>query len=108
MTAALKSIGNASGFWFILPCVLVLALTSLYPVGFGLVVSLTNWNWLSADIAACRRLPFLRSTSILGGCSRKFDNLTIGSMVSPELPTSQVVLSRYRETAAGMHLSDPG
>lgn len=45
MTAALKSIGDASGFWFILPCVLVLALTSLYPVGFGLVVSLTNWNW---------------------------------------------------------------
>ena len=45
MTFALKSIGDASAFWFILPCLLVLALTSLYPVGFGLVVSLTNWNW---------------------------------------------------------------
>ena len=45
MTAALKSIRNASSFWFILPCILVLALTSFYPVGFGLVVSLTNWNW---------------------------------------------------------------
>ncbi|MCY4260107.1 MAG: sugar ABC transporter permease, partial [Rhodobacteraceae bacterium] len=28
-----------------LPCLVVLALTSLYPVGFGLAVSLTNWNW---------------------------------------------------------------
>lgn len=45
MTAAFKSIGNVSGIWFILPCVLILAVTSLYPVGFGLVVSLTNWNW---------------------------------------------------------------
>ncbi len=45
MTPVLKSIGNASGFWFVLPCLLVLAITSLYPVGFGLVISLTNWNW---------------------------------------------------------------
>jgi len=45
MTPVLKSIGNASGFWFVLPCFLVLAITSLYPVGFGLVISLTNWNW---------------------------------------------------------------
>ncbi|MEP2028804.1 MAG: sugar ABC transporter permease [Paracoccaceae bacterium] len=45
MITALKSLGNASAFWFILPCILVLGLTSLYPVGFGLVVSLTNWNW---------------------------------------------------------------
>jgi multiple sugar transport system permease protein len=45
MTAALKTIGNVSGFWFILPCILILAVTSLYPVGFGLVVSMTNWNW---------------------------------------------------------------
>ena len=45
MTSALRSIGNVSAFWFILPCFLVLALTSLYPVGFGLVVSMTNWNW---------------------------------------------------------------
>jgi multiple sugar transport system permease protein len=45
MTSALRSIGNASALWFILPCLFVLAFTSLYPVGFGLVVSLTNWNW---------------------------------------------------------------
>ncbi|MGH1477635.1 MAG: carbohydrate ABC transporter permease, partial [Geminicoccales bacterium] len=45
MTPLLKSIGNASAFWFVLPCLLVLAITSLYPVGFGLVISLTNWNW---------------------------------------------------------------
>ncbi len=45
MTSVLKSIGNAPAFWFVLPCLLVLALTSLYPVGYGLVVSLTNWNW---------------------------------------------------------------
>ena len=45
MTSVLRSIGNASALWFILPCLFVLAFTSLYPVGFGLVVSLTNWNW---------------------------------------------------------------
>ena len=45
MTSALKFIGNAPALWFILPCLFVLAFTSLYPVGFGLVVSLTNWNW---------------------------------------------------------------
>ncbi|MDE0049436.1 MAG: sugar ABC transporter permease [Rhodospirillales bacterium] len=45
MTSALRTIGNASALWFILPCLFVLAFTSLYPVGFGLVVSLTNWNW---------------------------------------------------------------
>ena len=45
MTSLLKPLGNASAFWFILPCVLVLAMTSLYPIGFGMVVSLTNWNW---------------------------------------------------------------
>ena len=43
--SALRSIGDASAFWFILPCLLVLTVTSLYPIGFGLVVSLTNWNW---------------------------------------------------------------
>ncbi len=45
MNPALRPIGDASPFWFILPCLAVLALTSLYPVGFGLAVSLTNWNW---------------------------------------------------------------
>ena len=45
MTSVLRSIGSASALWFILPCLFVLAFTSLYPVGFGLVVSLTNWNW---------------------------------------------------------------
>ena len=45
MTSVLRSIGNTSALWFILPCLFVLAFTSLYPVGFGLVVSLTNWNW---------------------------------------------------------------
>jgi multiple sugar transport system permease protein len=45
MAHALKSIGNASAFWFILPCLLVLTVTSVYPVGFGLAISMTNWNW---------------------------------------------------------------
>ncbi len=45
MASPLKSIGNASAFWFILPCLLVLTITSVYPVGFGLAISLTNWNW---------------------------------------------------------------
>ena len=31
--------------WFILPCLIVLLVTSVYPVGFGLVISTTNWNW---------------------------------------------------------------
>lgn len=37
-----------SGFasaWFILPCLIILAVTSVYPVVFGVIVSLTNWNW---------------------------------------------------------------
>ncbi|MGI9449310.1 MAG: carbohydrate ABC transporter permease [Geminicoccaceae bacterium] len=45
MAHMLKSIGNASAFWFILPCLLVLTITSVYPVGFGLAISMTNWNW---------------------------------------------------------------
>jgi len=45
MISVLRPIGNASAIWFILPCLCVLTFTSLYPVGFGLVVSLTNWNW---------------------------------------------------------------
>ncbi len=45
MVSAARSIGGTSALWFILPCILVLTLTSLYPVGFGLAVSLTNWNW---------------------------------------------------------------
>ncbi|MCP4384628.1 MAG: sugar ABC transporter permease [Hyphomicrobiales bacterium] len=36
---------ETSAFWFILPCLAVLAFTSLYPAVFGLGVSLTNWNW---------------------------------------------------------------
>ena len=36
---------QASGWWFIAPCVLVLAITSMYPVGFGFGISLTDWNW---------------------------------------------------------------
>ena len=35
----------APGWWFIAPCVLVLAITSVYPVGFGVGISLTDWNW---------------------------------------------------------------
>lgn len=31
--------------WFILPCLGVLAFTSIYPVVFGLGISLTDWNW---------------------------------------------------------------
>jgi multiple sugar transport system permease protein len=45
MARMLQSIGNASALWFVLPCLSVLAVTSLYPVGFGLAISLTNWNW---------------------------------------------------------------
>ncbi len=45
MTSAPRLLASASAAWFVLPCLLVLAFTSLYPVGFGLVVSLTNWNW---------------------------------------------------------------
>ncbi len=41
----LRALGRSSPLWFVLPCLLMLALTSLYPVGFGLAVSLTNWNW---------------------------------------------------------------
>ena len=40
-----RSLNGASAFWFILPCLLVLAVTSLYPIGFNLAISLTNWNW---------------------------------------------------------------
>ena len=50
MTSVLRSIGNLPALCFILPCLAVLAFTSLYPVGFGLVVSLTNWNWGSSSI----------------------------------------------------------
>ena len=45
MTTVSRIFGSASAFWFILPCLLVLAFTSCYPVGFGLAISLTNWNW---------------------------------------------------------------
>ncbi len=45
MTHAPQSADGAPAFWFVLPCLAVLAITSLYPVGFGLVISLTNWNW---------------------------------------------------------------
>jgi len=38
-------VGNKSTTWFILPCILVLLITSVYPVVFGVVVSMTNWNW---------------------------------------------------------------
>lgn len=36
--------GNGA-IWFILPCLGILTLTSIYPVVFGVVISLTNWNW---------------------------------------------------------------
>ncbi len=45
ISSARTVVGGASAYWFVLPCLLVMAFTSLYPVGFGLVVSLTNWNW---------------------------------------------------------------
>jgi len=37
--------GDMSALWFILPCLLVLTFTSLYPVGFGMAISMTDWNW---------------------------------------------------------------
>ena len=36
---------TSSGLWFILPCLLILAVTSIYPLVFGFGVSLTDWNW---------------------------------------------------------------
>ena len=38
-------VADGSAFWFILPCLTILAFTSFYPAVFGLGVSLTNWNW---------------------------------------------------------------
>lgn len=40
-----NAVSKAPGYLFILPCMLVLALTSLYPIGFGFVISLSNYNW---------------------------------------------------------------
>ncbi len=31
--------------WFVAPCLLALAVTSLYPLGYGVVVSFFDWNW---------------------------------------------------------------
>ena len=45
MAKALKAVGSLSAFWFVLPCLLTLTFTSVYPVSFGLIVSMTNWNW---------------------------------------------------------------
>lgn len=45
MSGAAHRRRDVSAFWFILPCLLVLFVTSVYPVVFGLTVSLTNWNW---------------------------------------------------------------
>ena len=45
MAKALKAVGSLSAVWFILPCLLTLTFTSVYPVSFGLIVSMTNWNW---------------------------------------------------------------
>ncbi len=45
MHSSLASRNRFAAYWFIIPCVAILAVTSLYPVGFGLGVSLTNWNW---------------------------------------------------------------
>ncbi len=36
---------DRSALWFVLPCLAILALTSVYPVAFGATISLTNWNW---------------------------------------------------------------
>ena len=33
------------GFWFIAPCLAALAVTSLYPLGYGIVLSFFEWNW---------------------------------------------------------------
>ena len=45
MTSFPRAANDSSAFWFIIPCFVVLAFTSLYPVGFGLLMSFTNWNW---------------------------------------------------------------
>ena len=45
MAKALQTLGSLSAFWFIFPCLLTLIFTSVYPVSFGMIVSLTNWNW---------------------------------------------------------------
>lgn len=41
----INAVRKAPGYFFILPCVLVLAFTSLYPIGFGFIISLSNYNW---------------------------------------------------------------
>ncbi len=45
MAKALQTLGSLSAYWFIFPCLLTLIFTSVYPVSFGMIVSLTNWNW---------------------------------------------------------------
>ena len=45
MTSFPRTASDSSAFWFIIPCFAVLAFTSVYPVGFGLLMSFTNWNW---------------------------------------------------------------
>jgi multiple sugar transport system permease protein len=45
MAKALHTLGSLSAYWFIFPCLLTLIFTSVYPVSFGMIVSLTNWNW---------------------------------------------------------------
>nr|NIS41734.1 sugar ABC transporter permease [Desulfuromonadales bacterium] len=36
---------ESRALWFILPCLCILTFTSVYPILFGAVISLTNWNW---------------------------------------------------------------
>ena len=60
MVIAPKRSSDISALWFILPCLLVLAFTSLYPVLFGLVVSFTNWNWgVQFDFVGSRNYTLL-------------------------------------------------
>ena len=45
MTSRNLSRTGTSTVWFLLPCLFVLAFTSVYPIVFGVIISLTNWNW---------------------------------------------------------------
>jgi len=61
--SALRSRGlRVSGYCFIAPAVLVLALTSLYPVVYSLVLSLFDWEWgLTMDFVGLRNYLHLVS-----------------------------------------------
>ena len=45
MATVINTLNKLPGYFFVLPCIVILALTSLYPIGFGFIISLSNYNW---------------------------------------------------------------